>query len=145
MGLHTPDFLELSRGIIGDVTERSPLIRFDLDAHQLVPPKKTYSIPDNLDSAAGGADVIGYQDNPLRENRQSVVKSTASVDVNRAIGAAIASANAAASAQESCEEEDDPQSSFPKVQDFCLAAGFITLGVVAMVAGLYSVFVPVNN
>lgn len=145
MGLHTPDFLELSRGIIGDVTERSPLIRFDLDAHQLVPPKKTYSIPDNLDSAAGGADVIEYQDNPLRENRQSVVKSTASVDVNRAIGAAIASANAAASAQESCEEEDDPQSSFPKVQDFCLAAGFITLGVVAMVAGLYSVFVPVNN
>jgi hypothetical protein len=152
MGLHTPDFIDITRDIVGAViNEKSPLLRVDLKLHPLTEAKKSYSIPDNLDSTTlegGTLHNISIPNNKaVLVDKSKVIKPTGGV--NRAIGAAIASANAAAAAlgasdigQETVVDEEDPQSDFPTVYDFVVAIFFITLGAIAMVAGLYSVFAP---
>jgi hypothetical protein len=42
--------------------------------------------------------------------------------------------------EDSEEEEGDPQDNDPGLYDFCVAVGFIVFGVVAMTAGLASIF-----
>lgn len=151
MGLHTPDFINITRDIVGAViNEKSPLLQMDLKTHPLTEARKSYSIPDNLDSTTLEGGTLHSISIPNKKavlvDKSKTIKPTGGV--NRAIGAAIASANAAAAlgvsdiGQENAVDEDDPQSDFPTIYDFVLAIFFITLGAVAMVAGLYSVFAP---
>jgi sodium-coupled neutral amino acid transporter 11 len=153
-GLHTPDFIDITRDIVGAViNEKSPLLQMDLKPHPLTEAKKSYSIPVNLDSTTlegGTLHNISIPNNKaILVDKSKVIKPAGGV--NRAIGAAIASANAAAAAaalgaseigQETVVDEEDPQSDFPTLYDFVVAIFFITLGAIAMVAGLYSVFAP---
>jgi sodium-coupled neutral amino acid transporter 11 len=135
-GLHTPDFMDIKKET--PTTEKTPLLQvkdmLNLDTHPLLL-KRSYSIPDILKLA---------MDDSFQSDGNQKTEALLPGDVDRAIGAAIvARANALSSLdREVVESEVDPQADFPKVQDFCLAAAFITLGFVAMVAGVYSVFAP---
>lgn len=135
-GLHTPDLVNMKKE--SQVTESTPLLQvkdiMGVDTHPLML-KKSISIPDILKVA-------------MEDGFQSIGKQKTEAllpgGVDRAIGAAIvARANALYSLDHDvAESEVDPQADFPKVQDFCLAAAFVTLGFVAMIAGVYSVFTP---
>jgi sodium-coupled neutral amino acid transporter 11 len=142
MGLHTPDFSEMKKGTLEAAkTEKSPLLQMDLEAHQLMP-KKVCDIPKSIDlSAERGLNNIETQrktaDCHLKVVHLTVVHSGYA---SHAVGAAIVDANDGADVcHDSIEEEDDPQSTFPKLYDFFLAIFFISFGAVAMIAGLYSV------
>lgn len=132
-GIHTPGLIEVlvAKGIVrAPTTEVSPLLQADFFTQQLK--TKSISIPDLLNfSHAGSLKLF------RNESKEAAVPS---VLVTTTSGRTYHTE----ADQESSEEEDDPQSDFPKLQDFIVAASFITIGVVAMVAGLCSVIVPTN-
>jgi sodium-coupled neutral amino acid transporter 11 len=140
MGLHTPDLAALKIEILkqSGVSEKSPLLRVDLEAEHLIPQK--YSGDNNINrkvELSMERSTAGFHgtsaDNNLKGKSSGNTKL--SVDV-----ATVEEISVFASSEEIIEEEDDPQSTFPKVYDFVLAISFISFGALAMIAGLYSVF-----
>jgi sodium-coupled neutral amino acid transporter 11 len=135
-GIHTPDFIEVlvAKGIVGaPSTEVSPLLQANFYAQQLKP--KSMSIPDLFIFSHDGSLKLFGKESKGAADPSALLKPTMSSSGRTYQTEADL---------EGCEEEDDPQSDFPKLKDFLLAAAFISIGVVAMVAGLCSVIVPTN-
>ena len=137
-GIHTPDLIEVlvAKGIVGaPSTEVSPLLQANFYAQQLKP--KSISIPDLLNFSHDGSLKLFGKESKGAADPSALLKPNMSSS-GRTYQTEFCQGGS------SSEEEDDPQSDFPKLQDFFLAVAFITIGVVAMVAGLCSVIVPTN-